>query len=84
MFSPLKIALEAVLVILAVGLFPELSLSSAGLFFLIFAIVTFVLNIVFYYVAAWPLYESYGESSGLGRGALHSLVLFDVAKWCAN
>ena len=82
MISPIKIALEAVLVVVALGMLRKFSLSSSRRFFLIFASVTFVLNMIFYYVAAWPLYVSYGDSSGLGRGALHSLIIFDVAKWC--
>lgn len=82
MISPIKIALEAVLVVVALGMLRKFSLSSSRRFFLIFASVTFVLNMIFYYVAAWPLYVSYGQSSGLGRVSLHSLIIFDVAKWC--
>lgn len=82
MISPFKIALEVLLVVVALGMLRKFSLSSSRRFFLIFAAVAFVLNMIFYYVAAWPLYASYGDSSGLGRGALHSLIIFDVAKWC--
>jgi hypothetical protein len=82
MISPLKIALEALILIVALGMLRKFSLSSSRRFFLIFAAVALVLNTIFYYVAAWPLYASYGESSGLGQGALHSLIIFDIAKWC--
>lgn len=50
-------------------------------FVLWFAGIAFLLNVVFYYVACWPLYSSYGQTEGLPNSTLHLLVWFDVVKW---
>jgi hypothetical protein len=81
MTDPIKIALEMTLLAAAFSLFRLAADTGRRRFILTFTALTLVLNLVFYYVAAWPLYASYGQTSGIGPSWLHAFVIFDVIKW---
>jgi hypothetical protein len=81
MISPSKILLETLLLVVVISLIRRQGRSTHGTFVVIFAGITFVLNVLFYYLAAWPLYLSFGESETLQLSSLHLLVWFDIAKW---
>ena len=81
MIDPGKILLEALLLAAALSLFRHAAGGRARRFVFGFTATALVLNLAFYYVAAWPLYVSFGQSSGLDRSSLHAMVLFDVVKW---
>ena len=81
MIDPMKIMLEVVLLAAVLRCFRFAVGDRRRRFMIGFAGVTLALNLVFYYVAAWPLYVSYGESSGVEPSNLHAMVLFDVIKW---
>jgi hypothetical protein len=81
MISPSKVFLELLLLAVVVVLLRRQGKSSHRTFVLWFTGITFVLNVLFYYLAAWPLYASFGQSEGLPNSALHVLVWFDIVKW---
>ena len=81
MISPSKVFLEALLLVVVVVLALRQHKSAHRTFVSVFTAVCFVLNIVFYYLAAWPLYLSFGESERLPISSLHHLVWFDIIKW---
>ncbi|MBZ0267507.1 CPBP family intramembrane metalloprotease [bacterium] len=81
MIDPMKIMLEVVLLAAALLQFRHAAGSHGRGFVIGFTATTLVLNLAFYYFAAWPLYVSFGQSSGLDRSSLHAMVLFDVVKW---
>lgn len=72
MFNPAKIALEIALLVATFAIFRLAAGTRRRRFILGFTAVTVVLNLAFYYLAAWPLYVSYGQASGLDRSALHT------------
>ena len=43
--------------------------------------ITILLNIVFYYLAAFSLYQDYGHSVGQSDFQVHLLIWFDILKW---
>jgi|GEM_PF-2647798 len=43
--------------------------------------VSLILNILFYILAAWPLYVSYGQQANISNQTLYSMVIFDILKW---
>jgi uncharacterized membrane protein YozB (DUF420 family) len=81
MADPLKIALEMLLLFAAIALLWKRGAAKHHTFILWFTAVAFVLNIVFYYLGAWPLYASYGQSEGVPTSRLHLMVWFDIVKW---
>lgn len=81
MIDPAKIALEIALLVIAFTSFRLVGAPRRQGFFLGFAALTVVLNVVFHYFAAWPLYVSYGQASGVDRSTLLALVAFDIIKW---
>ena len=81
MISPSKIILEALLLVVVIVMVLRQGKSTYHWFVLIFTGITIVLNIVFYYLGAWSLYLSYGESEKLQISSLHFLVWFDIIKW---
>jgi biotin transporter BioY len=83
MISPSKIFLELLLLVAVIVLLRKRQKSLSQMFVLLFALITFVLNVIFYYLGAWPLYVSYGQSERLPYSMLHFLVWFDIIKWVA-
>ncbi|MFH1277324.1 MAG: CPBP family glutamic-type intramembrane protease [Candidatus Eisenbacteria bacterium] len=81
MIDPMKITLEVLLLVAALLHFRLAAGSHCQRFLIGFTTVTVTLNLAFYYFAAWPLYVSFGQSSGLESSSLHAMVLFDVVKW---
>ena len=81
MISPAKILLELLLLAAVITLVRKQSKSQRRSFALWFAGITLILNALFYYLAAWPLYSSFGQSQGLSASTLHLLVWFDIIKW---
>ena len=81
MISPSKIFLELVLLAVVMVLLRKRGRSSRSTFVLWFAGLALVLNVLFYYLAAWPLYSSFGQSQGITDATLHLLVWFDIVKW---
>jgi biotin transporter BioY len=81
MISPSKIFLEALLLVVVIVLVLRQRKSTHRKFVLVFTAICLVLNILFYYLAAWPLYLSYGESERLPIFNLQLLVWFDIVKW---
>jgi hypothetical protein len=81
MISPSKVFLELLLLAVVIVLLRKQGTSSHRTFVLWFAGITFALNVLFYYLAAWPLYASYGQSEGLPDSTLHFLVWLDIVKW---
>jgi len=81
MISPAKIFLELILLVAVIVLLRNQGKSQHRSFVLWFAGITFALNILFYYLAAWPLYSSFGQSQGLPSSTLHSMMWFDIVKW---
>jgi hypothetical protein len=81
MISPSKIFLEALLLVVVIVLVLRQRTSTHRTFVLVFTAICSVLNILFYYLAAWPLYLSFGESERLSISNLHFLVWFDIIKW---
>jgi hypothetical protein len=65
MISPFKIFLEALLLVVVIVLVLRQGKSHHRTFALVFTAICFVLNMLFYYLAAWPLYLAFGESDKL-------------------
>jgi hypothetical protein len=83
MINPSKLFLEALLLFVVIILVRRHGKPTHKIFVLVFSVICFVLNILFYYLAAWPLYLSYGESERLPIPSLHLFVWFDIVKWAA-
>ncbi len=81
MLDPMKIMLEVLLLASALLIFRHAAGRHGRRFVIGFTAATLVLNLAFYYFAAWPLYVTFGQSSGFDRSSLHAMVLFDVLKW---
>jgi hypothetical protein len=81
MISSSKILLELFLLAAVIVLLRKHGKPAHRTFILWFAGITFVLNVLFYYLACWPLYLSYGRSEGLPLLTLHLLMWFDIVKW---
>jgi len=81
MTNPSKIFLELFLLAVAIALLQKQDKSRNPIFIICFTVITLILNILFYYIAAWPLYLSYGQSQGLSNSMLHALIWFDIIKW---
>jgi hypothetical protein len=68
MVSPSTILLELLLLAVVIALLRKQDKSAHQQFVLGFDGLTLVLSILFYYyIAAWPLYLSYGQSEGSPR-----------------
>jgi len=81
MINTPKIALELLLLVLAgVMLARHPRQEKEGLAAWL-ALATMGLNVVFYYLAAFTLYEGWGQSLGLSRSDLHVYIWFDILKW---
>jgi biotin transporter BioY len=81
MISPSKVFLELLLLAVVIVLLRKQGKSSHRTFVLWFTGITFALNVLFYYLAAWTLYASFGQSQGLPDSTLHLFVWFDIVKW---
>jgi hypothetical protein len=81
MISPPKILLEAGLLIVVVVLIMRQRQSGHKTFVGLFTAICVLVNILFYYLAAWPLYISFGDSERLPISSLHLLVWFEIGKW---
>ena len=76
-----KIILELLLILCVILIFKKERVSENMKFIWIFTGITILLNILFYYLAAISLYQSYGESVGQSELQVHLLIWFDILKW---
>jgi hypothetical protein len=76
-----KIALELVLILSVFLVFKKEHVPINMKFVWMFTGITILLNISFYYLAAFSLYQDYGQSVGQSDTQIHLLIWFDILKW---
>jgi hypothetical protein len=79
--NPLKLVLEALLVVVAIRLFGLKPDPSYRRLLLGFTALAVVLNGAFYFAAVWPFFLAQAQSSGIGESGLLAFIVFDVTKW---